>query len=586
MRGTAGATNTAAGMRRRGRGAARIRQMGMTGLVLGVLTGCGEDPTGPVAPPAVTAVVVSPNAYALAAGETIQLQAFAVTSKGDTLRNALITWASQDTSVARVSAGGMVTARKAGTSKVTAASSGREGHAMITVLEIVPDPVINGFSPASAAVGGPDLLLTVRGSGFGPTARVQWNGHARPTAFVNESELRVTIWAGDRAEAGMARVQVVNPASGGASAEVNFPIVPQLNPVAQVELSHSIAITIPGAAVPVQVSLRDAQGNLLQDRLVTWTSSNHLVATVNGTGVIAPTGIGEVTITASSEGKSATVALSVGTKPTHLILDDPVKGLAVVNMRLGGPPTGFWQLATGSRIAEPSASPDGRFFAYTVHLGTVRAVAVMDQATRTYLFLTNDAWSDQPAWSPTAGRIAFRSRRAGRDDIWVMNDDGTGAANLTATMPQGWQAGHPAWSPDGTRLVFSAGPSEEHMTLYVMKADGTSIQPLLPSVYQDVEPSWNGNAVVFTRRRPDGTSDLFRVAVIGGGPLVQLTHTGDASAPAWSPDGRWIAFAAGPAAGGRQSIMAVRPFGEEVRPLSLNTQADGGGSNPAWLTHN
>jgi Tol biopolymer transport system component len=116
-----------------------------------------------------------------------------------------------------------------------------------------------------------------------------------------------------------------------------------------------------------------------------------------------------------------------------------------------------------------------------------------------------------------------------------------------------------------------------------MRPDGTGIQPLLISSHRDIDASWHGDAVVFTRRISDGSSNLFRIPV-GGGPLIQLTQSGQASMPAWSPDGRWIAFADGPAVGGRYDIKAVRAFGEEVRPLSLRS-AGGGGRNPTWLSH-
>lgn len=342
-------------------------------------------------------------------------------------------------------------------------------------------------------------------------------------------------------------------------------------------------MSIVGLAVPIRATLRDAGGGVLTNRLLTWTSSNQLVAVVNGQGVVQPVGVGEVTITATSEGKSATLALSVGSALSHLLLDDGA-ALAVLDMRLGGPPASFWGHGVGTRAVDPSVSPDGRWVAYTIDAGGRPSIGLLDLPARTYLFLTSDAGSDQPTWSPSGDQIAFRSRRAGRPDVWAMYPDGTSAVNLTATMPAGFEAGWPAWSPDGTRLVFSAGLPGS-VSLYTTRADGTGVQPLLISAEHDSEPAWRGNAVVFTRRTPDGSTDLYRVTVgAGGPPLVRLTTSGAAHSPAWSPDGRWIAFADGPAVDGRYDIKAVRPFAEETRMLS-GVATGGGGRNPAWRLH-
>lgn len=566
------------------------RQVAGWSLVAGSLAACGEDPGGggPTGPgtPQVATVTVTPDGGLLGVGETMQLQAVALSATSDTIPGVRMTWSTSDTLVARVSGAGLVTGVGAGSARITAAAGSRSGSSTVTIQAPNPPPVVASLSPASVSAGGPGLVLTITGTGFRPDVRVHWNGTWRPTAWESESVIRATIGAGDVATPGVARIQVINPtAGGGASAEVAFPILVQTVPVASVELSHSVAITTAGAPVPVRAVLRDGSGAILTDRLVTWASSNQLVARVSDAGVVQPVGEGEALITAISEGRSATLALTVGPKVVHLIVDDGMSGLSVLDMRLGTGPARFWEHAAAMRPSDPSVSPDGRWIAYTIQMGSVRDIAILDQATRTYQFLTAHGASDQPAWSPAGDRIAFRSARAGRSDIWVIRPDGTGAVNLTAALPEGWHTGYPAWSPDGARLVFSAGFSEDRMTLHVIRADGTGFRPLLSATTLDIEPSWHGSEVVFTRRTPDGLSDLYRIPAAGG-PVIRLTHSGDASAPAWSPDGRWIAFAAGPIVGGRQSIMAIRPFGEEIRPLTLTGGQGTGGRNPAWLAHN
>src|SRR5918995_6094775 len=84
---------------------------------------------------------------------------------------------------------------------------------------------------------------------------------------------------------------------------------------------------------------------------------------------------------------------------------------------------------------------------------------------------TYDRW---PAWSPDGTKIAF-SRQVypyTRDEIYVMNADGSGLTRLTNNDTED---SVPTWSPDGTRIAFSS-----HRTgfdeIWVMNADASQRQ--------------------------------------------------------------------------------------------------------------
>jgi TolB protein len=67
--------------------------------------------------------------------------------------------------------------------------------------------------------------------------------------------------------------------------------------------------------------------------------------------------------------------------------------------------------------------------------------------------LTSNAVADEaPDW--LGGRIVYGSRACGESDIWVMNEDGSSPANLTASTPGTSEFG-PKWSPDGSLLAFN-----------------------------------------------------------------------------------------------------------------------------------
>jgi hypothetical protein len=86
-----------------------------------------------------------------------------------------------------------------------------------------PVPSISSLSPASTyatgAFGG-GLIMTVNGANFIPDSTVYWNGTPRITDYVNTSQLRVTLTAGDTAFAGDFAVTVVNPAPGGGTSNI------------------------------------------------------------------------------------------------------------------------------------------------------------------------------------------------------------------------------------------------------------------------------------------------------------------------------------------------------------------------------
>ena len=98
---------------------------------------------------------------------------------------------------------------------------------------------------------------------------------------------------------------------------------PQAAPVSSVTLTPNAATVYTSRTKELVAVLRDSAGNALTGRTITWSTSAPAVATVNGLGVVSGVTVGEATITASAEGKSAQATLTVQPVPAATVVITP-----------------------------------------------------------------------------------------------------------------------------------------------------------------------------------------------------------------------------------------------------------------------
>ena len=145
------------------------------------------------------------------------------------------------------------------------------------------------------------------------------------------------------------------------------------------------------------------------------------------------------------------------------------------------------------------------------------------------------------------------------------------------TVPGTVDMSHPVWSPDG-QLLAVEGWDDDQTGVYTIRPDGSDRKLVLDNAFT---PSWSpdGKQLVVARYS-DGEAGVSTLAVVNadGGDVHQITfdHGGEndgAGEPAWSPDGKWIAFTQGDGA-----VRLVTPNGEAdgIRTVAQE------GMNPTW----
>ena len=197
--------------------------------------------------------------------------------------------------------------------------------------------------------------------------------------------------------------------------------------------------------------------------------------------------------------------------------------------------------------------------------------------------LTNGAADAEPSWSPDGGRIAFV--RAGR--IFTVAAT-SGAVTPLTRPPTGLTDARPTWSPNGSRLVFARGRGRPRELFVVAAGGGPARRVRREDVHAEIQPddliSWtsDGRSVIYSSQLVDNDRDIYTVEP-DGSRLKRLTAN-DVSeyAPAYSPDGRWIAFVRELHYGREEvneELFVMRADGSHVRRLTYWRSED---LDPAW----
>jgi TolB protein len=187
----------------------------------------------------------------------------------------------------------------------------------------------------------------------------------------------------------------------------------------------------------------------------------------------------------------------------------------------------------------------------------------------------------EPAWSPDSKRIAFVAEGEGCSDIWVADVDGNNRVNLT-NSPASYS--FPAWSPDGKTIAFVSFQSPSSQPeLMVMNVDGRDARslagpnPVVPGASPPFIWSPDGSKLLFVNGHLEQNgvtvSELWVMNADSNNMTMLLSN---AYFPAWSPDGREIAYVSDTA--GKPDVWIAN--GDGSNPTRLTT--NGGSRYPVW----
>jgi len=340
-------------------------------------------------------------------------------------------------------------------------------------------------------------------------------------------------------------------------------------PVASVGVTLSAASLTVGQTSQATAVLKDATGNVLSGRAVTWSSSAPAVASVTAAGLVTGVGAGTATISAASEGQTGAAAVTVtavvSTPPTP-----PAGSCSLVTDWNARPTTAMGRPA----YLQPVREPD---FGTTLTRVTGDPGTTVANIGGTWGTLSGNAYAKEPAWNADMSLLVLRVMNGGTSG-WLYLDGSTYQPVFRRTSIPGTQE---LWHPTQPDImVFSEANGS--VGYWNVRTQGITRVFTAPAGYSSatlgqgegnvsVDGRW---VVVLAKRTSDGHQVAYAVDLMNG------TKSGDIDFPAFGvSDADWASVSQ---LGGYIVIHGVIDgVGQRVKAWSRTTLQQTG----YWPTH-
>ena len=408
---------------------------------------------------------------------------------------------------------------------------------------------------------------------------IDWTSNDAAVATVSSAGVVTAV------AAGVAQIDATSEGKYGTAI-----VVVSRVPVATVSITQTSLTLKEGESSTLTAVAKDANGAVLEGRPITWTSSDAAVA-IDATGRVTAVSAGSATITAESEGKTATLAATVTAVPVANVVVNALPAeletgdQPALNVRLtdaaGRPLTGRVVTWTSSNPQVATVSNTGVVSALAPGTATITATSEGK---------TGSATTAVEA-APSADLLYQRSTPT-RNELFVL---GFGPGAAPQMLNAGSVSHQPTISPDGNRVAFYVGMTtqvgEVIEDIFAVDRNGMNMRRLTTAAGVDNAPAWSpaAGANVIAYHHLDvttGRSDIWLMNSDGTNARNLTTDLpGDLARgePAWSPDGQWIAFTSsrGTAGPGRGSIWIMRADGSAKRQLTVHP-GNGFDLAPSW----
>ena len=228
---------------------------------------------------------------------------------------------------------------------------------------------------------------------------------------------------------------------------------------------------------------------------------------------------------------------------------------------------------------QPAISPDSTKIAFVSYYRGNPGIVVFSVDPVRQLSFYNQVASvnETPEFTPDGKRIVYSSSASGWAQIYVANVDGSGLRRISSSTAIEVE---PKVNPKtGNEIAFVSGRSGPQQ-IYHMNMDGADVERLTPGEGEASNPAWNPDgqhlAFSWTRGYATGNFNIFFMDVATRN-YIQLTHSeGRNENPSWAPDGRHIVFMS--TRSGSPQIYSMLADGTQVQQLTNQ----GSNWSPVW----